>query len=121
MRLTFRGLLKQCADMFPSSTSALTRAAGANAAFQRKFGADDPSRVRTSRVLYLDYSDDPWKEASVSPERVREWDAGLDLHYCYTACDGCGHCGAGVPDTNATRPCKDLTAKLVRRWATESW
>ena len=44
-----------------------------------------------SNIFYLDFSDDPWAEASVKGAE------GATLPFCKTTCDGCGHCGAGVP------------------------
>ncbi len=43
-----------------------------------------------SSIFYLDFSDDPWAEASVRRA------LGPGLPFCMTTCDGCGHCGAGV-------------------------
>ena len=44
-----------------------------------------------SKIFYLDFSDDPWAEASVRSA------TDASLPFCLTTCDGCGHCGAGVP------------------------
>ena len=48
-----------------------------------------------SSIFYLDFSDDPWAEASVRRA------LGPGLPFCMTTCDGCGHCGAGA---RAARP-----------------
>ena len=40
-----------------------------------------------------------------------------DLHFCYEQCDGCGHCGAGVPK-NVTK-CSDEIAERVKAWVSE--
>ena len=72
-----------------------------NDALNRKFGSARPvtGRFPASDVFYLDFSDDPWAEVSVQSQ------LGPRLPYCYTQCDGCGHCGAGVPPTQ--RACMD--------------
>ena len=113
--LTAAALRDQCQYMFPDNTGSkgpLGLAAN-NAEYQQRFGGDRPDKVGTTRVLYLDYSDDPWQRASVagSPGDTPS------LPYCYTTCDGCGHCGAGVP-ANETR-CSDEQKKWVARWMAE--
>ena len=75
--------------VFVDSDGALPAArASARAAPNAKFGGDKP---KGTKIFYTDFSDDPWQRASVtaSPEK--------DSPYCYEKCDGCGHCGAGVP------------------------
>lgn len=107
-QLTQESLLEQCHDMFPRNKLNLRNT---NEIFQRKYGADRPDLVGATRIFYLDYSDDPWKEASVKrPFKP----SSLDLSYCYTICDGCGHCGSGVP-ANLTK-CLDESNQKVSEW-----
>ena len=90
-RLTLDALLGQCEYIFGAGTAARLRARNQklNAAFGR---AQPAAGTRgASKIFYLDFSDDPWAEASVK----RATDASLP--FCLTTCDGCGHCGAGVP------------------------
>ena len=90
-RLTLAALLHQCEHIFGPGT--LARLSARNALLNAKFGGAHPATVGASQIFYLDFSDDPWAEASV---RQAE---GAALPFCLTTCDGCGHCGAGVPDT----------------------
>ena len=106
--LTQEALHLQCVAMFANSSLDLEKT---NAIFQKKYGAARPDRVGATRIFYLDYSDDPWKTASVQGPFTP---ASLDLHYCYTKCDGCGHCGAGVP-ANEKR-CDDASDAAIAKW-----
>jgi len=74
------------------------------------FGGATPTEA--SRIVFLDYSDDPWSDASVQHA------LGPELPYCYTECDGCGHCGAGVPPTE-TR-CSDMEASYIAKWLAQA-
>lgn len=65
-----------------------------------------------SKIVFLDYSDDPWNQASVQQP------LSDTLPYCMTVCNGCGHCGAGVPK-NETR-CSNLSDKYVAQWIEEA-
>ena len=78
--------------------------------FNAKFGGARPSSgsLGASHIFYLDYSDDPWAAASVQSAQPAH-----DLQFCLTSCDGCGHCGAGVPD-NLTR-CSDASDAFVAK------
>ena len=98
-RLTLDALLSQCEYIFGAGTNARQKVR--NDALNRKFGSARPvtGRFPASDVFYLDFSDDPWAEVSVQSQ------LGPRLPYCYTQCDGCGHCGAGVPPTQ--RACMD--------------
>jgi hypothetical protein len=58
-------------------------------AFNSRHGGASP--VNGSQILFLDYSDDPWHTASVTKELSPQ------LPFIFTTCDGCGHCGSGVP------------------------
>ena len=106
-KLTQQSLMQQCTEMFPNSTLNLYKS---NAKFQKKYGAARPDLVGATRIFCFDYSDDPWKEASVNGP----FPASLDLPYCYTDCDGCGHCGSGVP-SDLTK-CNDFADKKVGEW-----
>ena len=108
--LTQENLLKQCESMFPSNKLDLAKT---NAVFQTKYGGARPDKVGATKIFYLDYSDDPWQRASVQGD----FSKGLELEYCMTICDGCGHCGAGVP-RNLTE-CTDRSVASVGRWLSE--
>jgi len=73
------------------------------------FGGATPTG---SKIVFLDYSDDPWNQASVQHA------LGPEMPYCMTTCDGCGHCGAGVPK-NLTH-CTDVEASYVAKWLKEA-
>ena len=113
--LTLASQRQQCKDMFPGNGKDLDRLMAANAQFQKVYGGAHPSEVGASKIMFVDYSDDPWQTASVRGAGP-SWPA-RDLHYCYEKCDGCGHCGAGVPK-NVTR-CADAIAERVQAWARE--
>eukprot|EP00944_MAST-04C_sp_MAST-4C-sp1_P015078 g15078.t1 len=106
-KLTQESLLQQCSDMFPNSSLNLQ---DSNTKFQKRYGAARPDLVGATRIFYFDYSDDPWKEASVKGS----FSPSYDLPYCYTECDGCGHCGSGVP-SDLTK-CSDLSDEKVGEW-----
>jgi len=106
--LTLDRLVKQCEYVFPGiyeshELSTIVRE------FNEKWGGDRP---RGTRIFFSDFSDDPWRYVSVQ-------DANLELEqpYCYLECDGCGHCGAGVP-ANLTK-CSDQEMYWVKRWLDE--
>jgi hypothetical protein len=118
-RLTLDALLRQCDAAFGEGTSLKLRAR--NAKFNAQYGGADPRTAAlpvaaATSIFYLDFSDDPWAEASV---RHSLGPPSLALSYCMTTCDGCGHCGAGVP-ANLTR-CDEaadaFVGKVLRGWA----
>ena len=83
--------------------------------FNKKFGgatmtpvSKDRGSARPTRIFFTDYSDDPWQRASVQSAPSAE------LPYCMTVCNGCGHCGAGVPQ-NLTK-CSDEQSGYVSKW-----
>lgn len=91
--LTLDVLFDQCDYIFGNGTADALKTE--NARFLSVFGGANPrsgSYPNTTNVFYLDFSDDPWVEASVGRTTYPS------LPYCMTTCDGCGHCGAGVPD-----------------------
>ena len=76
------------------------------------FGGPHPGANGATKIVFLDYSDDPWNQASVQKA------GGPTLPYCMTTCNGCGHCGAGVP-ANETR-CSKIQDKYVAEWIAEA-
>ena len=61
------------------------------------------------QVAYFEFSDDPWAPAQPTAT------LGPTLPMIYTQCDGCAHCGAGVPRTIEAQ----LTRKkidLLQQW-----
>ena len=115
-RLTLESQRKQCLDMFPGNEEELDRLIMANDAFQATYGGARPETAGASRILFLDFSDDPWQRASVEAPIPSTW-ASKDLHYCYLNCDGCGHCGSGVPDKETK--CKLVQQQLIGKWLDE--
>ena len=113
-RLTIASLLEQCEYIFGSGTNDRMRAR--NGRLQANFGGALPATGKSpaSEIFYLDFSDDPWAEASVKGETAH------DLPFCLTTCDGCGHCGAGVP-ANLTKcfDASDAWVEKVLREATQ--
>jgi len=104
--LTLEALLEQCDYVFGEGQSDLLNKN--NAAFQAKFGGAEPRSgdfPDTSNIFFLDYSDDPWNRASV------EKTTDPSLPYCMTTCDGCGHCGSGVP--SYLTKCSDESSEFI--------
>lgn len=89
--LTFDSLQRQCDRAFGRHSFEPL-----NHWIRDKYGSFRPSG---SYIFFLDYSDDPWRAATID----REWvdsspsAAARNLKSCYTSCNSCGHCGAGVP------------------------
>ena len=108
--LTLNSQIAQCKAMFPDSD--LSHFEADNAVWQNLTGADRPDRANATKIVYKDFSDDPWKTASVQGASA-SW-ASRDLTYCFTSCDGCGHCGAGVP-MNLTH-CDDVVTAKLQEW-----
>jgi len=61
------------------------------------------------KVVFINYSDDPWLQASVVVSQSE------DLPVCMTTCDGCGHCGAGVPSDVGAK-CESLADSYLDKW-----
>jgi hypothetical protein len=103
--LTLRALLDQCDYIFGDGQSSALETQ--NTAFQGKFGGSEPNSgmLGASNILFLDYSDDPWQRASVTHT------TNPSLPFCLTTCDGCGHCGAGVP--SHLHHCSDVQLQFV--------
>ena len=87
--------------------------------FNERFGGDRPTGTK---IFFSDFSDDPWRRASVQsplPESQQ-------CEYCLEVCNGCGHCGAGVPpnvthcaDAEAAFVSKMLQSEHVEEWLAE--
>ena len=103
--LTLDSQLAQCAYAFGNAAVVTPAKSGA---FAAKFGGARPDHVGASNIVFLDFSDDPWAEVSVRAS------LGSSLPFCMTTCDGCGHCGSGVP-SNLTH-CDDVASANVARW-----
>jgi len=90
--LTLASLTDQCERAFGTQFGLDPR----NEALRAHFGSFKP---KGSNIFFLDYSDDPWRAATVD----RQWvdhspeAASRNLKSCFTTCNSCGHCGAGVP------------------------
>jgi len=77
--------------------------------FNKKFGGDNP---KGSKIVFMNYSDDPWQRASVNRTISK------DLPWCMTTCDGCGHCGSGVP--SSLHKCADEARQHISTWIAEA-
>ncbi|KAG8464096.1 hypothetical protein KFE25_000264 [Diacronema lutheri] len=120
-RLTLSALLAQCALAFGARTRAALPAA--NAALNARFGGAAPASGAypdASGILFLGFSDDPWQaatvpmgEASSSRTSADARRPSLGVQTCFTMCDGCGHCGAGVP-AEAMKRCSGVADAFVR-------
>ena len=105
--ITLDALVGQCDYVFGTGTGAAGLVA--NADFNRRFGGTRPrsgSFRDSSHIFFMNWSDDPWQEASATPQTTSGNEGSHQLHYCMTTCDGCGHCGAGTSDT-AQQHCVD--------------
>ena len=93
-QLTTRALMEQCKYIFGPEAPLLTPAKVA--AFNEQIGGGDIGK--TSRIFEIDYSDDPWKMATTTAAVQRQaWPLTTEQPFMLLTCDGCGHCGAGVP------------------------
>jgi hypothetical protein len=110
-QLTLADEIAQCTYVFGDDCS---HQAANTAKFNAKYGGAEPGSgtLKASKIYFLDFSDDPWNRASVSKQ------ISADLPYCMTVCDGCGHCGSGVPK-NLTK-CFDEEDKYVDQWLSEA-
>ena len=91
-RLTLEALESQCEYVYGQ----VPARDGGNEELNAKWGADRPDSKGATNVFSISYSDDPWKAASVTSHEM-----GETMSYCYTECDGCGHCGSGVKGDDA--------------------
>jgi hypothetical protein len=110
-QLTLQDEIDQCTYVF--GKDAIPADLG-TAKFNEEFGGAVPGSgtLQASKIHFSDYSDDPWNRASVSKQ------ISADLPYCFLECDGCGHCGAGVP-RNLTK-CSDEEDAYVAKWLSEA-
>jgi hypothetical protein len=109
--LTLEDEIAQCKYVFGDDAIATDLNTGK---FNAKYGGAEPGSgtLKASKIYFLDFSDDPWNRASVSKQ------LSPDLPYCMTTCDGCGHCGSGVPAT--LTKCFDEEDKHVEEWLAEA-
>lgn len=92
--LTTAKLLEQCGYIFGAEAPIITDAKVA--AFNAKVGGGTIGEE--AKILEVDYSDDPWKMAtSVGVVQRAQWLLSEQQPFMLLTCDGCGHCGAGVP------------------------
>lgn len=98
--LTLDTLIDQCKYIFNG-----TEPGPLNREFVKNFY--DTLKKDASNIVFLDYSDDPWAEASVKSQLSDK------LPFCYTTCDGCGHCGSGG---SATQHCQSVADDYVKQW-----
>jgi pimeloyl-ACP methyl ester carboxylesterase len=98
--------LKQCEHIFGYKMSPATQP------LIKKYGGDMPHPVHN--VFYSDFSDDPWRTASV------QYPPAIDQPYHLAMCDDCGHCADFHAPANSDPP--QLTqgrkefAKYVKKW-----
>eukprot|EP00035_Acanthoeca_spectabilis_P039989 m.66451 g.66451 ORF g.66451 m.66451 type:complete len:480 (+) comp9818_c0_seq1:844-2283(+) len=105
--LSLDQLVEQCVYVF--GEDAVPPNCGTEKTNARYGGA---TGITATKIVFLDYSDDPWQMASVRKQ------LSPSLPYCFTECDGCGHCGAGVPPT--VTKCADIEAKYIGEWVAEA-
>eukprot|EP01065_Artemidia_motanka_P015837 TRINITY_DN1954_c2_g1_i1.p1 TRINITY_DN1954_c2_g1~~TRINITY_DN1954_c2_g1_i1.p1 ORF type:complete len:465 (+),score=133.97 TRINITY_DN1954_c2_g1_i1:106-1500(+) len=103
--LTTDRLLAQCQYIFGSAAPSVPRCD----AFNKRFGGAHPEKVNTTHVMYLSYSDDPWFPAQPQGPLPDT------LAYVFTKCDGCAHCGAGVPSSKLQQ-LEEMKEKQLRKW-----
>jgi len=93
--LTADRFLKQCSYVFPGLPLISKESV---AEFNQHFGAGNLGNE--TKVFELDFSDDQWKMVSSVKEVQRAgWPLSLENPFMLLTCDGCAHCGAGVPAT----------------------
>jgi len=86
--------MEQCAYIYPGA-KLISRQSVRH--FNKKYGGSTVNG--RSKIFELDYSDDPWAiTSSTSVVQRRQWSLNVDQAFTYLTCDGCGHCGSGVPD-----------------------
>jgi len=82
--------------------------------FNARFGGAD--QLNVTRVFTVDYSDDPWKMATITSLVEREkWPLGETQPFMLLTCDGCGHCGAGAPADNL-KSIEEQELYYLNRW-----
>jgi len=109
-RLSLEVLLAQCERMFPPPLITKGQLRARTDKINSRWGGGNPTG---SRIFYNNYSDDPWWRASVVKQQPRE----KDLPVCMTTCNGCGHCGAGVPpNTTSLHECTRKADAKLAEW-----
>ncbi len=110
--LTLESLIEQCKYAFDGLDPSDSANGYGPVPFNHKYGGatmtPKDGTARPTRIFFTDYSDDPWARASVQSAPSDE------MPYCLTTCNGCGHCGAGVP-ANLTK-CRDEQTGYVSKW-----
>eukprot|EP01061_Rhynchopus_euleeides_P000885 TRINITY_DN10632_c0_g1_i1.p1 TRINITY_DN10632_c0_g1~~TRINITY_DN10632_c0_g1_i1.p1 ORF type:complete len:468 (+),score=182.85 TRINITY_DN10632_c0_g1_i1:42-1445(+) len=101
--LTHPILVEQCSYIFGFSAADVR---SMNAAFTANYYEKTVEETRD--VFYINYSDDPWLEASPVT------DLSPTLTACMVTCDGCGHCGSGAGHYATT--CNAKADALVAKW-----
>ena len=116
-QLSVARLLEQCAYIFGDDAPLLTPAAVD--AFNARHGAGTLGGV--SRLMVIDYSDDPWKMASTVAAVTRQaWPMSIEQPFMLLTCDGCAHCGAGVPAEKARLITEQIFDALAS-WGVSVW
>jgi len=112
LQLTVDSLLSQCKYIFGDDAPLLTPAKVA--AFNAKIGGGTVGG--TSRIFEINYSDDPWKMATtVAAVQRQSWPLTIHQPFMLLTCDGCGHCGSGVPE-NKTEAIMRQTIAALADW-----
>jgi len=85
--------IEQCAYIYPGAQLVSDDSVKE---FNEKYGG--AALGGQSKIFELDFSDDPWASITSTPiVRRQNWPLSLDEPFLYLTCDGCAHCGAGVP------------------------
>ena len=103
--VTVKRLIDQCKYIFGDDQDPTP---GVNT-FNAKHGGLHPEKLGQTKVAYFVFSDDPWKPLQPSAE------LGPTLPQIYTDCDGCAHCGAGVPREKLA-VLTGTKIKLLKKW-----
>eukprot|EP01063_Lacrimia_lanifica_P040502 TRINITY_DN9195_c1_g2_i2.p1 TRINITY_DN9195_c1_g2~~TRINITY_DN9195_c1_g2_i2.p1 ORF type:complete len:468 (+),score=140.20 TRINITY_DN9195_c1_g2_i2:75-1478(+) len=101
--LTLETLVAQCSYVFDMSPAQIRKG---NADFTSAHWGKLASEG--SNIFFLNFSDDPWQEASVKTT------LGEGLELCMVTCDGCGHCGAGAGGHRAH--CDSVADQKIAAW-----
>ena len=108
-QLTTSALLEQCKYIFGESPALITPASVAS--FNRDIGGG--ALNGTTHIFEVDYSDDPWKMATtVAAVQRASWPLTTQRPFMLLTCDGCGHCGAGVPHNKSIAIEEQMVAAL---------
>lgn len=98
--------LKQCEEIFGYKMEPAVEP------LIKKFGGDQPNPVHN--VFYSDFSDDPWRTASV------QYPVAVDQPYHLAMCNDCGHCAdfhaPAASDPPQLTEGREEFAKFVKKW-----